>query len=174
MNSIKNIVFLGMMGSGKTTIGKLVSKKLGKEFHDIDYEIEKKTKQTIKAIFEKKGEVFFRKLEEKITLSFLKKNDGLISLGGGAFLNKNIQKEILDNHLSVWLKWEESTLIKRIKNSKKRPVASKLNEDELKKLIKDRSKVYSKAHIKIKCDKLTKKEIIDKIIKFNEKLQIIN
>ena len=54
MNSIKNIVFLGMMGSGKTTIGKLVSKKLGKEFHDIDYEIEKKTKQTIKAIFEKK------------------------------------------------------------------------------------------------------------------------
>ena len=58
MNSIKNIVFLGMMGSGKTTIGKLVSKKLGKEFHDIDYEIEKKTKQTIKAIFEKKVKFF--------------------------------------------------------------------------------------------------------------------
>ena len=170
MKSYKNIVFLGMMGSGKSTVGKLVSKKLNLNFFDIDNEIENKTKMKIKDIFEKKGETFFRKLEEKMSISFLSKNKGVVSLGGGAFLNKNIQKEILENHLSVWLKWDDTTLIKRIKNSKKRPIASKLNEEELKKLIKDRSKVYSKADLKIKCDNLTKDEILDKLIKLNEKI----
>ena len=170
MKSYKNIVFLGMMGSGKSTVGKLVSKKLNLNFFDIDNEIENKTKMKIKDIFEKKGETFFRKLEEKMSISILSKNEGVVSLGGGAFLNKNIQKEILENHLSVWLKWDDATLIKRIKNSKKRPIASKLNDDELKKLIKDRSKVYSKADLKIKCDNLTKDEILDKLIKLNEKI----
>jgi shikimate kinase len=136
MKSFKNIVFLGMMGSGKTTVGKMISKKLNIDFFDIDQEIENKTKQSIRDIFEKKGEIFFRKLEEKITLAILRKNQGVISLGGGAFLNRNIQKEVLENHLSVWLKWDDITLIKRIKNSKKRPVVTKLNEDELKKIIK--------------------------------------
>ena len=170
MKSYKNIVFLGMMGSGKSTVGKLVSKKLNLNFFDIDNEIENKTKMKIKDIFEKKGETFFRKLEEKMSISVLAKNKGVVSLGGGAFLNKNIQKEILENHLSVWLKWDDATLIKRIKNSKKRPIASKLNDDELKKLIKDRSKVYSKADLKIKCDNLTKDEILNKLIKLNEKI----
>lgn len=170
MKSFKNIVFLGMMGSGKTTVGKLISKKLNIDFFDIDQEIENKTKQSIRDIFEKKGEIFFRKLEEKITLAILRKNQGVISLGGGAFLNRNIQKEVLENHLSVWLKWDDITLIKRIKNSKKRPVVTKLNEDELKKLIKERSKTYSKSHLKIKCDNLSKQEIVNKIIKLNEKL----
>ena len=170
MKSYKNIVFLGMMGSGKSTIGKLVSKKLNLNFFDIDNEIENKTKMKIKDIFEKKGETFFRNLEEKMSISVLSKNKGVVSLGGGAFLNKNIQKEILENHLSVWLKWDDTTLIKRIKNSKKRPIASKLNDEELKKLIKDRSKVYSKADLKIKCDNLTKDEILDKLIKLNEKI----
>ena len=97
MKSFKNIVFLGMMGSGKTTVGKMISKKLNIDFFDVDQEIENKTKQSIKDIFEKKGEIFFRKLEEKITLAILRKNQGVISLGGGAFLNKNIQKEVLEN-----------------------------------------------------------------------------
>ena len=170
MKSYKNIVFLGMMGSGKSTVGNLVSKKLNLNFFDIDNEIENKTKMKIKDIFEKKGETFFRNLEEKMSISVLSKNKGVVSLGGGAFLNKNIQKEILENHLSVWLKWDDTTLIKRIKNSKKRPIASKLNDEELKKLIKDRSKVYSKADLKIKCDNLTKGEILDKLIKLNEKI----
>ena len=169
MKSNKNIVFLGMMGSGKTTIGKLTSKKLNVDFIDIDYEIEKKTRQSIKEIFDKKGEAFFRKLEEKITLSNLRKYNGVISLGGGAFLNKKIQNEILENHISIWLKWNDLTLIKRIKNSKKRPIVNRLDEDKLKKLIGERSKIYSKSHLKIKCDNLSKQEIIKKIMKFNER-----
>ena len=90
MESNKNLVFLGMMGSGKTTLGKIVSKKLNKEFIDIDQAIEVQEGMIISEIFEKKGEPFFRILEEKISLLNLKKKNSVISLGGGAFLNKKI------------------------------------------------------------------------------------
>ena len=121
MKLIKNLVFLGMMGSGKTSIGFIVSKKLKLNFLDIDQEIENKTGNSISEIFEKKGEKFFRKLEERITLKNLDKKNSVISLGGGAFLNTNIQNEILSKHISIWLNWDTKTLLKRIKNSKKRP-----------------------------------------------------
>ena len=81
----KNLVFLGMMGSGKTSIGLIVSKKLKSNFIDIDEEIEKKIGMKISKIFETKGENFFRELEEKITLKILQKSNCVISLGGGAF-----------------------------------------------------------------------------------------
>ena len=73
MKSKKNLVFLGMMGSGKSSIGSLVSKKLNIDFIDIDQEIEKKIGMTISEIFENKGEKYFRKIEELITLKMLKK-----------------------------------------------------------------------------------------------------
>ena len=91
-----------------------------------------------------------------------------ISLGGGGFVNEVIRNEVLANHLSFWLNWDLKTLIYRIKNSKKRPLAYKVENLELKNLIKKRSKIYSKALFKIKCDKLTKSEIVDKIIKIYE------
>tara|TARA_S200000501_G_C20829664_1_gene746616 strand:+ start:36 stop:548 length:513 start_codon:yes stop_codon:yes gene_type:complete len=168
MESNKNLVFLGMMGSGKTTLGKIVSKKLNKNFVDIDHEIEIKEGMKISEIFQKKGEVFFRKLEEKISLQNLKKTNSVISLGGGAFINKKIQYEILKNHISIWLRWDNKNLISRIKNSQKRPIAVKLNDYDLDELIQKRSKIYSKAKFQIKCDKLTKIEITKKIIEINE------
>ena len=94
MKSKENLVFLGMMGSGKSSIGSLVAKKLKYNFIDIDSEIEINTKKSIKKIFEKKGENYFRKLEEQITLKKLKLNSTVISLGGGAFINKNIRKDV--------------------------------------------------------------------------------
>ena len=169
MESNKNLVFLGMMGSGKTTLGKIVSKKLNKEFIDVDQAIEQQEGMVISEIFEKKGEPFFRILEEKISLHSLKKKNSVISLGGGAFLNKKIQKEILKNHISIWLKWDSKNLINRIKNSQKRPIAIKLSDNDLNKLINERSKVYSKAKYQIKCDRLTKLELMERIIKFNDK-----
>ena len=169
MESNKNIVLLGMMGSGKTTLGKIISKKLNRKFIDIDNEIEIKEGMKISDMFQKKGEDFFRKIEEKISLQFLKKTSTVISLGGGAFINKNIQNEVLRNQISIWLKWDNKNLINRIKNSQKRPIAIQLNETDLNKLINKRSKIYVKANYQIKCDRLSKLEITKKIIELNEK-----
>jgi shikimate kinase len=168
MNLNKNLVFLGMMGSGKSSIGNLVSKKLNLPFLDVDNLIVKNTGMSVVEIFEKKGEDYFRIIEEKITLKCLKKIKNVVSLGGGGFINAKIRKEILSNHFSFWLNWDESTLIRRIKNSKKRPLVFKSSNQEIRAIIKDRSKIYSNAQFKINCNKLTKAEIVKKIIKIYE------
>ena len=169
MKSKENIVFLGMMGSGKSSLGFLISKKLNLDFYDTDNVIEKKTGMKISKIFKEKGEIFFRRVEEKISLEILKKDNIVIALGGGAFLNKKIMEEILKNHLSFWLKWNDKVLIQRIKNSQKRPLAFNLDDNELTNLIKKRSKIYSKAKFKINCNNLSKNQIINKIINIYEK-----
>jgi shikimate kinase len=164
----ENLVFLGMMGSGKSSIGSIISKKLNIDFFDVDHEIEKKTGTTILKIFENEGERYFREIEETTTLKLLKKNRTVISLGGGAFLNNKIKKEILENHISFWLNWDIKTLINRIKDSQKRPVAFNASKNKLTDLIKKRSVVYSKAMYKIDCDNLTKNEIVRNILKIYE------
>ena len=168
MKSKENLIFLGMMGSGKSSIGSLVAKKLQLNFIDIDNEIETELGLSIKKIFETKGENYFRKFEEKITLKKLKSKPVVISLGGGAFTNRNIRKEVIRNHLSFWLNWSDEILVNRIKNSKKRPLVSNASENEIIDLIKKRSNIYSKALYKIECDSLTKKEIVKKILNIYE------
>ncbi len=165
MKSKENLVFLGMMGSGKTSIGSLVAKKLKLNFIDVDKEIEKELGLSISKIFETKGEGYFRKFEEKITIKILKISSSVVSLGGGAFVNKVIRKEILKNHISFWLNWDNNTLLNRIKSSKKRPLAFNATENELIDLIKKRSNIYSKALYEIKCDKMSKSEIVNKVLK---------
>ena len=169
MNLNKNIVLLGMMGSGKSTIGFLLSKKINCSFLDVDKFIEKETNLKIHDIFQKKGENYFRDIEEKITLKLIKSKGKVISLGGGGFLNKNIRKEILRNHISFWLNWKNSTLINRIIKSKKRPIAFNSNENDLKKLIGERSNIYAEAKFKINCETLTKNMIVKNIIELYEK-----
>jgi shikimate kinase/shikimate kinase/3-dehydroquinate synthase len=168
MKSKENLIFLGMMGSGKSSIGSLVAKKLQLNFIDIDNEIETELGLSIKKIFETKGENYFRKFEEKTTLKKLKLNPVVISLGGGAFTNRNIRKEVIKNHLSFWLNWSNEILVNRIKNSKKRPLVSNASENEIIDLIKKRSNIYAKALYKIECDSLTKKEIVEKILNIYE------
>ena len=168
MKSKENLVFVGMMGSGKSSIGSLIAKKLKLNFIDVDKEIEKELSLSISKIFETKGEEFFRKFEEKLTLKKLKINSSIVSLGGGAFTNKNIRQEVLKNHISFWLNWNDETLVNRIKNSKKRPLAVNSTSAELIDLIKKRSKVYSKALHEIKCDNLTKNEIVKNILETYE------
>ena len=165
MKSKENLVFLGMMGSGKSSIGSLVAKKLKLNFIDVDKEIEKELGISISKIFETKGEDYFRKFEEKITLKILRINSTVVSLGGGAFVNKMIRKEVLKNHISFWLNWNSEILLNRIKNSKKRPLAFNSTENELIDLIKKRSNIYSKALYEIKCDKMSKSEIVKKVLK---------
>ena len=168
METKENLVFLGMMGSGKSSIGLQIAKKLKLTFVDIDKEIERELGMSIKKIFETKGENFFRKFEEKITLKKLKLDSVVISLGGGAFTNKLIRKEVLRSSISFWLNWNTTILLKRIRYSKKRPLAFNATDNELVDLIKKRNNIYSKALYEIKCDNLSKKQVIDKVLKIYE------
>ena len=164
MKSKKNLVLLGMMGSGKSIIGNLISKKLKLKFIDIDNVIEKEANMNITEIFSKKGENFFRNLEEKITIKSLESSNVVISLGGGGFVNEKIRKEVITNNFSFWLNWNNTTLFNRIKNSYKRPITFYLSNQKLLELIEKRKKIYSKADFEINCNKLSKTEIVKKIM----------
>jgi len=170
----KNLILIGMMGSGKSTIGSLISKKLDTKFIDVDSVLENDSKMKISEIFKKKGENFFRNLEEKITLKLLNSTNNVISLGGGGFINEKIRKEVLKNNFSFWLNCDTQTLLNRIKNSKKRPIAFNLTDSELTELIVKRTKVYARAQFKINCHKLTKTEIVKKILKIYGRNQTTN
>ena len=164
----KNLVLVGMMGSGKSSIGKILSKKLEFEFIDTDNKIEEIEKKTISEIFKLNGEKYFRNIEEIISLKSLKINNRVVSLGGGGFVNASIRKYTLKKCISVWLNCKYEILISRIKNSNKRPLAMKLSNLELKNLIIKRSTMYNLSDYKINCDKLNKKQIVEKIINFYE------
>ena len=168
MKSKKNLVLVGMMGSGKSTIGQLLSKKLGFKFYDVDKIIENEQKIRIKEIFDQKGESFFRILEEKITLNTLNYESSVISLGGGGFLNENIRKKTTVKSKTFWLNWNSSTILARIKKNNKRPIAQILDDKELHSLITERSKIYSKANHKISCENLSKLNIVKKILNLYE------
>ena len=159
----KNLILIGNMAAGKSTIGRLLAKKLSLKFFDTDFIIEKKMKMKIFEIFEKKGETTFRSLEKQITLNLLNKNNCVISLGGAAFINKTIRKTVQKKAYTIWLNQNPKTLIDRIKKNNKRPIASNLNDKELIDLLINRSKIYSKAKYKIDCENMNKIEIVEKI-----------
>ena len=169
----KNIVLLGMMGSGKSTIGGLLAKKLNSALIDVDKKIEKMQNLKISEIFETKGEAFFRELEFNVTLQSLDNDDKIISLGGGAFMNKELRKVLKQKSSTFWLQWNADTLIKRIKNNDKRPIVKGLDNIEIKKLINERNKTYYYSDFKIMCENLKKTEIVDIIIKRCKKHEII-
>ncbi len=162
----KNLTLTGMMGVGKSTVGKNLAKKLNYDFIDIDKLIEIKEGTSINLIFKNKSENYFRKLECEVTLQVLKKNNTVISLGGGAFLNKSIRENVKKKSISFWLDVDADELIERLKKSKKRPLLYKKNlNDTIKKLYFERKKIYNEADYRIKCSSLKSHEIIDKLLK---------
>ena len=166
----KNLVLLGMMGVGKSTLGKIVAKKLNLEFIDTDAKIEEKCLMKISEIFKQKGEKFFRLEEEKEVLKSLKKSNCVIALGGGAFINKTVRKNILRYAISMWLDIDLKILNKRIKWNKKRPLLDKSNnKQKIYQIYAERKIIYNLANHKINCNNLNKENIAEKIITFYEK-----
>ena len=172
----KKIVLIGMMGSGKSTIGALLSKKMNIKFIDIDNKIEIIEKKTISQIFKFKGEKYFRAKEVETILLFLnsKEKELILSLGGGSFLDEKVRKNVKNNSLSFWLNWKPSTIIKRIRKSSKRPLIQGLNDQEIEKMMLDRNKYYAKSNFKIDCDDHKKNEIVDKIVSVLKENEIKN
>ena len=159
-----------MMGVGKSTVGKNLAQKLSYNFVDIDRTIETRESSTINLIFKNKSESYFRKLENEISLEKLKKKNTVVSLGGGAFLNKSIRREVKNTSVSFWLDVDVSELIKRLKKNKKRPLLYNKNLNvTVNKIYLERKKTYSEADYRIKCNFLDPDEIVDKILKLYEK-----
>jgi len=165
----KNLVLLGMMGVGKTVIGKKVAKKLKVNFFDIDRIIEKKNDMKISEIFKIKGENYFRKEEELITLKYLDKKKSIVSLGGGAFINDKIRKKILSDSISVWLNVNLETLYKRLKKNNRRPLINKNIQNDIHKIFSERKKTYSLADHEINCNNINLMQIVNKVVKIYEK-----
>ena len=160
----KNLVLLGMMGVGKTTLGKILANKYKYSFIDIDSNIEKKNLMSINEIFEKKGENFFRIEEEKITLNSLDKKNCIIALGGGAFTNEKIREKVLNSSISIWLDLNLNLLSNRLKNQRKRPLLkNEILKKKIEEIYNNRKGIYNLANYKINCDKFTKIDIIKKI-----------
>ena len=168
INNKLNISLCGMMGSGKSAIGKILANKLDYNFIDVDKIIEIDAGKTIKKIFEEDGEQYFRDLEEKITINILELKETIVSLGGGAIINKNIRGSIKKNSYNIYLNVNIDILTKRLQNSKTRPLIYKKNlKKELINLIGNREKFYRKADLVVKNEKNiieTTENIIKKII----------
>ncbi len=159
-----------MMGAGKTTIGKILAKKLKYNFVDVDKLIEATEGTSINLIFKNKSENYFREIENDLTLSELKKNNSVISLGGGAFINNKIRKKAKKFSISFWLDVPIKELIKRLKKNKQRPLLfDKNNDEEVKRIYFDRKKIYNEADHRIKCDYLKSEEIVNIILSLYEK-----
>ena len=167
----KNICIMGLMGSGKSIIGKDLSKNLNLKFYDTDKEIELMTNKKISAIFKEEGESYFRDIEEKVCIEILTIDNCVVSLGGGSIISKKIRKIIKKNSYSIYLQVKLNNLQNRLKFSRKRPLLNKnLNNNEiLKNLLKDREKYYEKADLIINNDgdkSQTLKEIKSQLKKY--------
>ena len=165
----KKITLIGMMGTGKSKFGRQIANILKYNFYDIDHMIEKEFKITIKQLFQKHGEVFFRKIEKKtIRDLILKINKNrekvIISLGGGGFDDKEIRDLLLSNTNVIWLNTPVDVLVQRVGDGSKRPMIKGKTRDSILQLLKIRTKYYSLCHNQINTEKLNQNQITEKLI----------
>ncbi|MDZ7755330.1 shikimate kinase [Rhodohalobacter sp.] len=168
-NLLTQPLFLcGMMGSGKSTIGKTLAQKLSVPFHDLDHLIIKKSGKSIPEIFEREGEESFRQIEKDLIIQFSQTADGIIALGGGTLQNQQITDHVKLNGWLVFLDCKPDTLYNRLKDSSDRPMISSLSEEELKlkitTLLDDRMKFYEQAHFSVECRDKDVDTILEELI----------
>lgn len=160
-----NIVLIGFMGSGKTTVGQALSEKCGREFLDTDALIEANEGRKISEIFANEGEAHFRTLENATLRRLLESEDKIISTGGGIVTSVDNRKLLKDAGRVVYLRVMPETVVKRLKGDESRPLL--LGEDKLEKverLLSARRMLYEEvADLIIDVDNLTAEEIADKI-----------
>ena len=163
------VTLIGMMGTGKSKFGRLVANILKFSFYDIDHLIEKKFKMTIKELFQKHGELFFRQIEKKtikdLILKINKNNEKvIISLGGGGFDNKDTRKLLLKNTNVIWLNTPINVLIERVGNGYKRPMIKGNTRESIVQLLEKRTKFYSLCHNEVNTNGLSQNQVTEKLI----------
>ena len=160
-----SIVLVGMMGAGKSSVGRRLAARLGIPFIDADAKIEEAAQMTIPEIFEAYGEADFRSAEARVIMRLLEGGPQVLATGGGAFMNADTRAAIAVKGISVWLKAEFDVLMKRIKRRHDRPLLK--TEDPgatLRKLMEDRYPVYALADLTVQSRDVLHDKIVDEIV----------
>ncbi|WP_058485345.1 shikimate kinase [Defluviitalea phaphyphila] len=168
MKNKSNIVLIGFMGCGKSTIGKELAKKIKYSFIDSDEEIEKSIGISISDFFAKYGEVKFRKLEEKVISQIAAKNNLVIATGGGVIKNFNNIFSLKSGGIIIYLKAAPMTIFKNVKNDNTRPLLNTNNKLEtIKSLLNERAPLYERAaDFIVNTDNKSINEIISNILDY--------
>ena len=160
------IVLVGLMGAGKTTVGRRLAEKLSLAFIDADHEIELAAGQTIPEIFAQHGETYFRDGERKVIARLLENGAQVLATGGGAFMNAETRATIKRNAISIWLRADFDLLMRRVRRRSNRPLLQ--NDDPeavMRKLIAERYPIYAEADITIDSRDVAHTSIVNSIIR---------
>lgn len=162
----KTVVMVGMMGAGKTAVGRAVAAKLGVPFIDSDAEIEKAANMTIAEIFERDGEPFFRRKETQVIERLLEEERCILSTGGGAFLSEENRAMIAEKGVAVWLDADVELLWTRVRNKDTRPLLRTPDPRKtLEEIFAARVPFYSQAELPVKAESgLSIEEMADRVI----------
>ncbi len=161
-----HVILVGMMGAGKTTVGRIISYTTGRSFIDIDQRIEKQTGMSIFEIITKQGEDYFRRIEKDVVLSLSPKLPSVVSTGGGAVMDKEIFSFLKSIGKVVYLKVSPVVLFKRTANTETRPLLKEGNRlHNLQDLLSKREPRYLESDVVIEADDSSPNEVADKIIK---------
>lgn len=161
----RSIVMVGLMGCGKSSVGKRLANKLGLPFIDADEEIERVAQKSINEIFSDHGETFFRDRESKVIARLLASGPQVLATGGGAFINPQTRAKIKENGISVWLRAELPVLMRRVAKRDTRPLLRDADpEAVMRKLMDDRYPVYAMADLTVDSREVPHDSIVTEII----------
>lgn len=160
------IALIGFMGSGKSTVGRELARKMAYPFVDTDEEIERKAKKSIPEIFEEHGEKYFRRLEEEVLSEIIENNEEMvISTGGGIVLSERNRRILREKTITILLQAGVEELYNRLKDETNRPLLAVENpQEEIKRLLEEREEYYNTADIKVNTDGLQVAEIVELIV----------
>jgi shikimate kinase len=159
------IVLVGMMGAGKTTVGRRLAARLGRHFIDSDEEVERAAGMSIEDIFAKHGEADFRAGEARVIARLLKEDDLVLGTGGGAFMNPDTRALIKASAVSVWIKADFELLFQRVQRRSNRPLLKTDNPREtLKALIEKRYPTYAEADVTVISTDVPQDQVASEVI----------
>ncbi|MGV2978415.1 shikimate kinase [Roseibium alexandrii] len=161
----RSIVLVGIMGCGKSTVGKRLAQRLGLEFVDADSEIERAANMTVSEIFSEHGEPYFRSGEERVIARLLQEGPQVLATGGGAFMSDQTRSEIETNGLSIWLKVDFETVMARVRRRSTRPLLRNPDpEGTMRKLMAEREPVYAQAQLTVTSKDVPHEAVVDQIV----------
>ncbi len=168
----KNIVFIGFMGSGKTTVGRRVAAAMGLDFYDTDEFLKKSEKMPVAQIIAKKGEKYFEGAQRFAVMNLCENANALISTGGNTVMDKQNMEMLKKNGILVWLRASADTVYQNTKEShNKRPELAGLSVSEIAAMLKEREPYYSDCDIVVSVDGRDLDSIVEKVLDEIEKIQ---